>query len=212
MKKVFINLYKYIKKDITSILVLLVPVVLTVLIRITIPFFNFQNIYRIFDALIGLIVAICVSFIIVLYIIDDKRMNKRSLKELLLRLLVSMIVTFIYAILLILIFKISDISFKNILMIGLLNSFFSLPIIMMTIAFAKDRKSAIKVMSLTTIYIVVLAIPYVTWGLKQFCLSFVPSFWLGKYIYNFLNIYIFWGIGMSLIWSVIFRIKYIIKH
>lgn len=109
-------------------------------------------------------------------------------------------------------FALSALSFSTIFLFSLIAALFSIAIALMIVAFAANRVEGLALSKLTGITMVVLFIPWFisdSWG---WCMSILPTFWLGRMIQETsIDFTLFMGILTSLLWITFFIKRFLRK-
>ena len=170
MIEILRKIIKDTKKDITSIVVVILPLIAFIIIKISMAFLTvFKNYALVLDVIESIFITVCVSLIISLFIINNKikKINKC--------LIVNYLVSFIYIFIILLILNLSKLSFLNILFLSLSESAVGIILVMLTISYANSKESAIKMMSLSSVFVLANILPLLIPGSNNLSLSFVPT-------------------------------------
>jgi len=203
MIEILRKIIKDTKKDITSIVVVILPLIAFIIIKISMAFLTvFKNYALVLDVIESIFITVCVSLIISLFIINSKikKINKC--------LIVNYLVSFIYIFIILLILNLSKLSFLNILFLSLSESAVGIILVMLTISYANSKESAIKMMSLSSVFVLANILPLLIPGSNNLSLSFVPTLWIGKYLYNGYFVFILWFVMILAIWLLLLFIKF----
>ncbi len=222
MNEVLKQAFTKIKKDASYIIILLIPLVVAIFIRITIPFIDSLNNYlKLFDVLVALLITIGVSLVISLLIIEDleeygsKKLlytNKKINNYLSNRLLANIVITVIYIFLVLLIIPLSNLKITDLLILSILDALAGVSLVTMTVYYSNTKEQVFKYMSLSSIYVLGAMLPFLIFNANIYYFGVIPTLWISKYFHNGLPLFPFWSIMISIIWIMYFRIKFYIKH
>lgn len=191
------------KKDITSIVVVILPLIAFIIIKISTIFLtSFKNYALVFDVIESISITICISLIVSLSIINNK------IKKIDKCLAINYLISFIYIFIILLTLNMSKLSIFNILFLSLSESAVGTVLLMLTISYANSKESAIKMMSLSSAFMLANILPLLVPGTANLSLSFIPTLWIGKYLYSGYFIFILWFIMILAIWILLLFIKF----
>lgn len=207
MKEIFKEIVEDTRKDITSVVMLLLPLLAFIILEISIIFLESTHHYLlVFDILEALFITICVSLIMALFIIN------RKIKKVRKYVFIDFLVSFVYIFIVLFILNLSRLSFINVLFLSLSESLVGVTLLMLTICFANTKESAVKMMSLSSAFALANILPIVVPGSASLSLSFIPSLWIGKYLYSHYFIFILWFIMIEAIWLLLLFIKFTLSQ
>lgn len=207
MKEIFKEIVEDTRKDITSVVMLLLPLLAFIILEVSIIFLESTHHYLlVFDILEALFITICVSLIMALFIIN------RKIKKVKKYVFIDFLVSFVYIFIVLFILNLSRLSFINVLFLSLSESLVGVTLLMLTICFANTKETAVKMMSLASVFALANILPLVLPGSMNLSLSFIPSLWIGKYLYSNYFVFILWFIMIEAIWLLLLFIKFTLSQ
>jgi len=204
MRKLFISFKQFIQqitKDLMLFVVCLAPVLVGFAIHFGIPLlekiltnqFNKQEIllpyYLLFDLFLAIMTPMLfcyVSAMIILGEIDDKISNYIAVTPLgksgylISRLGFPCLISIFVTIILLFVFSLTHLSFLMILIISILTAIFGIIISMLIISLSTNKVEGMAVAKLSGLLMIGLPVPFFILSKIQYCLFFLPSFWIVK--------------------------------
>lgn len=217
-----------VRKDAILILLFLAPLLYGLMLRYGIPviikivYEKFQYeldltpYYLLFDILLSALTPFIYCFaaaFIILGEIDDgitKYLAATPLRKkgyLISRLGFPMFLSFIVTIVLMKIFSLSGLSIPLLLKISILTSIMGFIEALMVVSISNNKVEGMAISKLSGLILMGLPVPFFIQGGVQYVLSFLPSFWIGKYVFEEKPLFWLMAMFVSMLWiNILYRI------
>lgn len=220
---------KQISKDGMLLVMIPAPLLVGLFFKVTVPFINailtsqFQfsitSWYGLADGMLICLTPMFVAMISAFLLLDERDAGISAFYQitpaqgypyLLARVGIPMIWAFITTLIAAAVFKISAISFADILSSGLISSLTGIALAMMVVSIAGNRVEGLAVSKLMGISFIGLFLIWFVPAPYHFSLAFLPSFWIGKLLMDGTDFFSFvLGLITCLLWIAFFTRRFL---
>lgn len=220
---------KQISKDGMLLVMIPAPLLVGLFFKVTVPFINailtsqFQfsitSWYGLADGMLICLTPMFVAIISAFLLLDERDAGLSAFYQitpaqgypyLLARVGIPMIWAFITTLIAAAVFKISAISFADILSSGLISSLTGIALVMMVVSIAGNRVEGLAVSKLMGISFIGLILIWFVPAPYHFLMAFLPSFWIGKLLMDGTDFFSFvLGLITCLLWIAFFTRRFL---
>ena len=217
----FILMISFVRKDMMLLAACIAPILAGVFFRFGIPEVEkllcqltgnasvLMPYYEMFDISLSVLMPVMFCFAAAMVILeerDDKQINylivtplgKRG--YLIARLGIPFLMSMVGTLILIPVFMLTELSVWKIIFLSVSGSIQGIIIALMIVTFSSNKLEGMAVTKLSTLMVFGFIVPYFIAGNVQYILMALPSFWVGKVIYNGNAVFILPAIVVSFVW------------
>lgn len=228
----FLQMLSFVRRDMMLFAACFAPILAGMFFKFAIPFieknltewFSLPTIlvpyYGLFDLFFSVLSPVMFCYVAAMVILEETDeylsrylfitpLGKKG--YLIARLGVPAGIAFIVTVALLPVFKLTNLSLSTVLFLAVTESLQGIIIALLIITFSTNKLEGMAVTKLSTLTLFGMVVPYFIKSQAQYALSLLPSFWVGKAIYEMQPIYILLSIIISFLWIVFLMRKYIRK-
>ena len=232
VKKAFEQFLRETWDDIMLAGMLFIPVIAGLLFKFGIPelerfIINYYELsfflspyYVLFDSFLSTVTPLMFSFVSAMVILGEHD-NGLSVYlavtplgkggYLVSRLGVPVAISVLYGIFITAMFSITSLSLPEIIILSLMSALLSVPVSMLIVSVSSNKVEGMALAKLSSLMLLGLPLPFFMDKNTQFLASFLPSFWMGKFVYSGMSVYILIFVAVSLLWTLVLHVRFIKK-
>ncbi|MGM9532914.1 ABC transporter permease [Intestinibacter sp.] len=225
----FLQMLLFIRRDMILFVACFAPLMAGIAFKFIIPFVektlvNWTSInsilspyYGIFDLFFSMIAPTMFCFIAAMVILEERDDHIQSylfitrlgkIGYLISRICIPAVIAFAITVLSLAIFKLTALCFTEILFLSISGTLQGIIIALIIVTLSTNKLEGMAVTKLSTLTILGILGPYFLPSNAQYVLSFLPSFWIAKSIYDKELIYMILSIFISSVWIFILLKKF----
>lgn len=226
----FLHMLKFIRNDMMLFAAMTAPVLAGMAIKFIVPFIEKTLIrftglnavispyYGLFDIFFASIAPAMFCFIAAMVILEehddhiDRYLFITGLGKngyIVSRIVIPALLAFVITAALLPIFGLTDLSAAQIIFLSLTGTLQGIIIALLIVALSSNKLEGMAITKLSSIIIFGAVVPYFVSSPFCFCFSFLPSFWMGKSIYDNSLIFMVPSIFVGGIWIMILQRKFV---
>lgn len=228
----FKQMMRFVKYDMMQVVALVTPFVFGALFKFGVPALEryltsyyskpyvLEPYYGLFDIYFTFILSFMYCFIASMVILEEKDDNVSNYLAvtplgkggyIFSRLVIPTIISFIITAVFLPVFKLSDLSAVTMIMLSLSGAVQGLISTLLVIVISTNKLEGFAVTKLSVIILLGVYAPYFIRSNTQYILSFLPTYWIGRAVYENQLIYIAAALAVSAVWIAVLIRRYEVK-
>jgi len=228
----FKQMMRFVRYDMMQVVAAVTPLMMGFLFRYGVPVLEryltayydkpyiLAPYYGLFDIFFSFMLPVMYCYIASMVILEDKDdhvLNYLAVTPLgkggyiISRLVIPTVISFVMTAVFLPIFNLSNLSFATIIMLSLSGALQGLISTLLVVALSSNKLEGLAVTKMSSLIMLGVFAPYFINSNAQYMLSFLPSYWIAKGVYDGRLIYIAVSFAVSAVWIAFLEKRYEVK-